>query len=68
MLHDVIVPNGAEMVGYWPNEGYDFLASKALTEDGEFFVGLSLDDENQFTETDERIAKWCEQISAELEL
>ena len=68
MLHDVIVPNGADIVGYWPNEGYDFIASKALTEDKSFFVGLSLDDENQFDESDSRIAKWCEQILAELDI
>ncbi|SUC48021.1 flavodoxin FldB [Providencia stuartii] len=29
---------------------------KALTEDGTQFVGLALDDVNQFEETDERIA------------
>ena len=68
MLHDVIVPNGADILGYWPNEGYDFIASKALTEDKSFFVGLSLDDENQFDESDSRIAKWCEQILAELDI
>ena len=68
MLHDVIVPNGADIVGYWPNEGYDFIASKALTDDKSFFVGLSLDDENQFDESDSRIAKWCEQILAELDI
>ncbi len=66
MLHDVIVPNGADIVGYWPNEGYDFIASKALTDDGTFFVGLSLDDENQYDETDARISAWCEQVYAEL--
>jgi flavodoxin II len=53
-------------VGYWPNQGYDFIASKALTEDNSFFVGLSLDDENQYDLTDERIASWCNQLIAEI--
>jgi flavodoxin II len=59
MLHDAVIPQGAEVTGYWPNQGYEFTASKALTEDGEFFVGLSLDDENQYDQTDARITAWC---------
>ncbi|WP_371373070.1 flavodoxin FldB [Thalassotalea aquiviva] len=66
MLHDHILPQGATIIGYWPNEGYEFEHSKALTEDGEFFVGLSLDDETQYDLTDQRIAQWCEQLMEEL--
>ena len=36
--------------------------SKALTEDKTQFVGLSLDDENQYDKTDARIEAWCEQL------
>ena len=63
MLHDEVILLGCEVVGYWPNTGYDFVASKGLSEDGAFFVGLSLDDENQFDQTDTRIATWCEQLA-----
>lgn len=67
MLHDVVVAAGADVCGYWPNSAdYEFTQSKALTEDGEFFVGLALDDENQFEQTDQRITAWTEQIAAEL--
>ena len=66
MLHDELLVLGCDFVGYWPNEGYDFIASKALTEDNGFFVGLSLDDENQYDLTDERINNWCEQILSEI--
>ena len=66
MLHDELLVLGCDFVGYWPNEGYDFIASKALTEDKGFFVGLSLDDENQYDLTDERIDNWCEQILSEI--
>jgi flavodoxin II len=67
MLHDELLVSGCDFVGYWPNLGYDFIASKALTEDKSFFVGLSLDDENQYDLTDERIDKWCEQILTEID-
>ncbi|WP_281556086.1 flavodoxin FldB [Thalassomonas sp. RHCl1] len=65
MLHDIIVPSGAAIIGYWPNQGYEFAASKALTQDNSHFVGLSIDDENQYQLTDERIASWCQQILEE---
>jgi len=66
MLHDEVIVQDCTVIGYWPNEGYEFNASKALTEDGEFFVGLSLDDENQYDDTEQRIASWVQQIHAEL--
>ena len=66
MLHDEIIPQGANVIGYWPNQGYEFEESKALTEDGDFFVGLSLDDETQYDLTDTRIEQWCEQILEEI--
>ncbi len=67
MLHDELAILGCEFVGYWPNEGYDFAASKALTEDKSHFVGLSLDDENQYDLTEQRIDAWCEQVLAEMD-
>lgn len=66
MLHDAIAPNGCRIIGFWPNQGYDFAQSKALTEDKSSFVGLSLDDENQYDLTDERIHTWCHQLIEEL--
>jgi flavodoxin II len=67
MLHDELAILGCDFVGYWPNQGYDFSASKALTEDKSFFVGLSLDDENQYDLTEQRIDSWCSQILAEMD-
>ncbi|MCF2947304.1 flavodoxin FldB [Paraglaciecola aquimarina] len=66
MLHDELIILDCNIIGYWPNSGYDFAESKALTEDREFFVGLSLDDENQYEQTDERINLWCEQVLSEI--
>jgi flavodoxin II len=68
MLHDELVILDCDIIGYWPNEGYEFTASKALTEDEAFFVGLSLDDENQFDQSDARIEQWCTQLLEEWEL
>lgn len=66
MLHDETIAQQAAVIGYWPNEGYEFSVSKALTEDKSHFVGLSLDDENQYEQTDERIEQWCTQLITEL--
>lgn len=68
LLHDVLQTSGAKIVGRWPVEGYTFEASKALTPDGQFFVGLALDDDCQFAETEERIKMWLEALKPLLEL
>ncbi|QMV13329.1 flavodoxin FldB [Vibrio spartinae] len=65
LLHDELQQCGVHFIGYWPNEGYHFDASKALTEDGRHFVGLALDEDSQYELSDERIANWCEQILVE---
>ncbi len=66
MLFEQVAPSGANFIGFWPNQGYEFEASKALTEDGEYFFGLALDDENQYDLSDQRIAQWCAQLKQEL--
>ncbi|MER2491070.1 flavodoxin FldB [Catenovulum sediminis] len=65
MLFDAIKQNNANFIGFWPNEGYEFAASKALTQDGTHFVGLSLDDEKQYELSQARIESWCLQILEE---
>ncbi|GGO68539.1 flavodoxin FldB [Bowmanella pacifica] len=67
MLHDELLVLDCQLIGYWPNQGYEFTASKALTEDGSHFVGLALDDENQFDQTDQRISQWVDQLLDELQ-
>jgi flavodoxin II len=66
MLHEQTSAVGAFSIGFWPNEGYEFAHSKGLTEDKSQFVGLSLDEDNQYDLSDERIATWCNQIDNEL--
>ena len=62
MLHDVLINNGAQIIGHWPALGYDFEASKAFNKATNHFVGLALDEDQQEELTDVRIQQWCEQI------
>jgi flavodoxin I len=63
-LYDALRARGATMIGSWPNEGYEFSASLAL--EGDRFVGLVLDQDNQFDQTDARLATWLEEIKPHL--
>ena len=62
LLHEQVKQVSANLIGYWPTEGYEFEASKALTPEGDHFVGLALDEDTQYELTDQRIQKWCNQI------
>lgn len=67
-LHAKLLSRGAQPCGYWPREGYEFEASKALTPDGQQFVGLALDEENEFQLSEARIRDWCTQLEREFGL
>lgn len=62
-----VLANGGTIVGKWSTEGYEHTESKGEMEDG-FFVGLAIDEDNQFDETDERVEKWVAQIREEFPL
>ena len=66
MLHDKLVTKGVKFVGYWPTEGYEFTSPKPVIADGQLFVGLALDETNQYDLSEERIQAWCEQILGEM--
>lgn len=53
---------GANLTGLWPNEGYEFEASKGLSDDETSFLGLALDEENQPELTEKRLSDWLNQI------
>lgn len=65
MLHDKIVARGANVIGHWPVEGYEFDESKALTADKKHFIGLAVDEDCQSELTDERVEGWCQQLMVE---
>jgi len=68
MLHDVIVANGAAIVGHWSTDGYEFEASKAEIEGQGLFVGLAIDEDQQEELTCGRLNLWCKQLARELDL
>lgn len=68
MLHDVVLANGATIVGHWPTEGYEFDASKAQIEGQAMFVGLGIDEDQQPEQTCARLNAWCAQIHKEFGL
>lgn len=59
-LYDAVADAGATIIGFWPNQGYQFRHSAALDQD--HFVGLVLDQDNQSDLTADRIAQWSEQL------
>jgi len=65
MLCEVIIANGANIIGDWPTVGYTFDASKAEMKGKNLFVGLAIDEDQQEELTDERINLWCVQIAKE---
>lgn len=65
LLYQLLTTKGVTTIGCWDTAGYNFVSEKALTENGKQFVGLALDEVNQFELTDRRIYDWCEQILTE---
>lgn len=50
----------ANVIGFWPIEGYNFISSLAV-KDGQF-VGLVIDEENQSELTESRIDQWLSAV------
>jgi flavodoxin I len=63
ILYDIYKPSGFIHLGKWPIADYVFEDSKAL--EGNEFIGLALDEDNQPDKTDERINSWVSQIIRE---
>ncbi len=53
-----------KIVGEIPDEGYTYDDSSAVV-DGKW-LGLALDEDNEYDETEERITKWVDQLKTEL--
>tara|TARA_B100000780_G_scaffold157603_1_gene110265 strand:+ start:661 stop:1179 length:519 start_codon:yes stop_codon:yes gene_type:complete len=67
ILGKVVLKNGGEIFGYWPNDGYEFNESLGLAPNGKFY-GLAIDEDNQQEFTEERLDKWVKQIKNEVDL
>jgi flavodoxin I len=68
MLHEIVSRTCKKIIGYWPTEGYEFLASKANIPELNVFVGLAIDEDHQEDLTGERLNRWCTQIHTEFGL
>ncbi len=66
IVHEKFESMGATLIGRWPSEGYDFTESKAL--DGDEFICLAIDNDNQSDMTKERVEGWLEQVRGDLGL
>jgi flavodoxin I len=64
-LYRFFKEHGAEVIGGWSTEGYDFEHSQSVVNDE--FVGLVLDQQNQALLTEQRIDDWLEQIKPALQ-
>ena len=45
---------------------FEGTSQKPIIADGQLFVGLALDETNQYDLSDERLQNWCEQILGEM--
>lgn len=63
IIHEELNKRGAKTIGKWPVEGYEHEESEA--QDGNFFCGLALDQDQQEEKTEERVEKWVAQIKKE---
>ncbi|GGN26671.1 MULTISPECIES: flavodoxin [Marinomonas] len=64
-LYEKLLPTGATFIGQWSTEGYEFEASRACVHNKEHFIGLAIDEDQQFELTDQRIEQWVIQLYAE---
>lgn len=62
MLANKVKERGGELVGAWPTAGYQFENSLAV--DGDHFVCLALDEENESDLTQSRLETWIPQVLA----
>lgn len=56
----IVKEKGGELHGKWSIKGYEFDASVA--QEGEYFLGLALDEDNQPELTEERLGKWLPEV------
>jgi len=61
-LKSRIEKNGGVISGEWSSEGYSFDSSRAL--EGDHFIGLVLDEDNQGSLTESRIKTWVSSLKS----
>jgi flavodoxin I len=66
MLANKVKERGGELVGEWPTTDYQFEGSLAL--DGDHFMGLALDEENEPNLTQDRLEIWLVDVLAAFDI
>ncbi len=64
-LYRKVKERGAHVVGFWPTDDYIFERSGAL--EGDMFVGLVIDQENESAKTKHRVKQWAASIRPHFE-
>lgn len=73
-LYSTFKGAGADMVGHFPCEDYEFEESKSVvggpasSEDASELLGMAIDVENQSDMTEDRVSKWAAQLKTEMSL
>jgi flavodoxin I len=62
-MAEALKAKNIKVVGAWPAAGYSNSSSRA--QDGDSFVGLALDQDNESDKTAERISAWVQKVKAE---
>lgn len=62
-IYEAAVAAGARHIGMWSTDGYHHSGSTA--QEGDDFLGLALDEENQGEQSEERINRWVDQLFKE---
>ncbi|MCW3807534.1 flavodoxin [Plebeiibacterium marinum] len=60
-LYQLIKNKGCDFIGKWPSDSYDFSESTAI--EGNYFVGLALDEDNEPDLTNHRLTQWIESLN-----
>ncbi|MGC3977699.1 MAG: flavodoxin [Paludibacteraceae bacterium] len=60
IIFETIKDKGCNIIGSVSTAGYSFDSSRA--DNGGQFVGLALDEDNEFNKTDDRISEWVKDI------
>jgi len=62
-LKTCFAAQGADVIGSWSTDGYDHMESKSV--EGDKFVGLACDEDNQPDQSEDRVKAWIAQIKGE---
>eukprot|EP00470_Lotharella_oceanica_P012479 CAMPEP_0170197248 /NCGR_PEP_ID=MMETSP0040_2-20121228/65938_1 /TAXON_ID=641309 /ORGANISM="Lotharella oceanica, Strain CCMP622" /LENGTH=184 /DNA_ID=CAMNT_0010446875 /DNA_START=25 /DNA_END=579 /DNA_ORIENTATION=+ len=62
-IHDAFADSGGKLIGYVAPDGYQHSESKSIR-DGKF-LGLPLDEDNEYDMTEDRVKNWVAQLKAE---